>query len=66
MHLLIINDILNSRLDKDTFNKYAQVYCSEKHDNDRMRYYETLNDLVHHLYIIYDMTNLCKLIVNFK
>jgi hypothetical protein len=67
MHFYIIVDLLKYGLNKSEFDICSQVDChNENSDEISQRYVENLHELIYHLYMIYDLVNLCKILTSFK
>jgi hypothetical protein len=66
MHLYIILDILRFNMNKHEFDLSVQVDNQMKNEEIGVKYMETFNELIHHLFMIHDLVNLCKVLTSFK
>ena len=68
LHVSIIVEILKNQLKKDEFDFTCQIENGNELETAEFsqQYLEILNELFFHLYMIYDLVNLCKLLTNFK
>ena len=68
MHSYMIIDILQNSLNKSDFDFCSQIENKEGLDNTEIskRYVEILHELIYHLYMVYDLVNLCKILTSFK
>ncbi len=68
LHVSTIVNILKNQLRKDDFDFTCQIENSNEMESAEFaqQYLETLHELIFHLYMIYDLVNLCKVLTNFK
>ena len=66
MHLFIIVDILKNNLNKNEFDLSVQTDNDPENETVAQRCVETFHALIHHLYMIHDLVNLCKILTSFK
>ena len=68
IHSSIIADILTNQLNKNEFDLSSKIETNEPIQNSVLteKYLEILHELIYHLYMIYDLVDLCKLLTNFK
>ncbi|CAF0851226.1 unnamed protein product [Brachionus calyciflorus] len=68
VHKMLINDILECRLSKSDFDSSAQIQSSiqPNAENISQNVLILLHELIHHLFMIFDLNNLHKLLTNFK
>ncbi len=67
IHSSIIFDILTNQLVKEDFDHSSQIDIKDSENSDLIEnYLEKFHELIHHLYMIYDLVDLCKLLTNFK
>ena len=68
LHNAIIVEILKNQLKKDEFDFSSQIENKNEAESAEysQRYLKILHELIYHLYMIYDLVNLCKFLTNFK
>ena len=68
IHSYIIIDILQSVLNKSDFDFCCQIENRDNLDNTELSqvYLEILHELIYHIYMVYDLVNLCKILTSFK
>lgn len=68
MHISIIIDILKNQIKKDEFDFSCQIDNNSEADSLDLseKFLKILLELIYHLYMIYDLVNLCKFLTNFK
>lgn len=68
LHISIIVELLKNELKKEEFDFCCQIDNRNEYESVEygQQYLETLHELIYHLYMIYDLVNLCKILTNFK
>ena len=68
IHSYIITDLLENQIKKSNFDLCSQLNNKKKADNTPLseEYIELIHELIVHLFMIYDLVNLCKLVTSFK
>lgn len=67
VHSSIITEILNHQVNKSEFDFSSKIETNEKDNSDLSEKYLILfHELIYHLYMIYDLVDVCKLLTNFK
>ena len=68
IHSYIILDILQYWIVKDDFDFCCQIQNRDNLSNGELseRYVEVLHELIYHIYMVYDLVNLCKILSSFK
>ena len=68
IHSFLIVDTLQNRINKCEFDFSSQVVNKDNLLNKEMscKYLELIHELIYHVYMIYDLINLCKLLTSFK
>ncbi len=68
LHAFLIVDLIKYQLQKSDFDSLAQVETHRPIEFDMKsdRYVEVFHELIYHLYMVFDLVNLCKVLTNFK
>jgi hypothetical protein len=66
LHLFIILDLLRFGLNKNDFDLSVQLDNHVENEDVGLKGLDTLNELIHHLFMIHDLVNLCKVLTSFK
>ena len=67
IHESIINDLLENQIKKSEFDFSSKMEINEIDNSDLVeKYIELFHELIYHLYMIYDLLDLCSVLVNFK
>jgi hypothetical protein len=68
IHASIIADLLTNQLNKNEFDLSSKIELQESLQNADLsqKYLLILHELIYHLYMIYDLVDLCKVLTNFK
>lgn len=68
LHIAIIVEMLQNQFKKDEFDFSSQIDNKNEFESSEYskHYLILLHELIHHLYMIYDLVNLCKFLTNFK
>ncbi len=66
MHLYIILDLLRFNMTKHDFDLSVHIDNQIENEEIAIRYLSTFDELIHHLFTIHDLVNLCKVLTSFK
>ena len=68
LHIAILIEHLSNRIQKEEFDQCCQIDNRAEHHNIDLPYkcLTSLHEIIYHLYMIYDLVNLCKFLTNFK
>jgi len=68
IHVAIIIEMLQYQFKKDEFDFSSQIDNPNDFESSEYskKYMMLVHELIHHLYMIYDLVNLCKFLTNFK
>jgi hypothetical protein len=66
MHLFIILDSLTNKLTKNDFQNSSAICPNEDYDDLSCRYFEHICEILHSLYMLYDLPSMNKILTNFR